>query len=348
MQGSSFVVVLAGCGAGGPGLLADSAMFTSGQWETGPMLDGPRGGHSVTVLPDGQVAVLGGASPDSPVSAQICDVAANACRASGGLLGTFERHDAMRLATGRILVVGGTFDAAPEVYDPATGATREVRSATVRAGAKGVLLADGRAFALGPGTPTAVFDPATETWQGGPSLAVGRGSHAAVTLADGRVLVAGGCARCATSSVEIFDPATGSWSIAAPTLTTHDDHTMTVLADGRVLVIGGAPGSASIGAELYDPATDTWTAAGDGHENRLGHAATLLPDGRVLVTGGVIRQVDQDALHPTSAVFDPASATWTTGDDLSWRQYHAAALLPDGRALVLGGDRGYMEARTGD
>lgn len=122
---------------------------------------------------------------------------------------------------------------------------------------------------------------------------------------------------------------------------------MTVLHDGRVLAVGGANREDPIGAEVYDPIMNSWIAVGDAHTNRLGHVATLLDDGRVLVTGGEIQTLDPTQ-QPTWALFDPTSASWTTGNELPWRQYHAAVALSGGQVVVLGGDRGYMDGRLAD
>jgi hypothetical protein len=71
------------------------------------------------------------------------------------------------------------------------------------------VLRDGRVLVSGGDTPIAcahscgtvsaasaeVYDPATGVWSPTGSMSVARATHLSVTLADGRVLVAGGYAR---------------------------------------------------------------------------------------------------------------------------------------------------------
>eukprot|EP00419_Tripos_fusus_P083651 CAMPEP_0172934860 /NCGR_PEP_ID=MMETSP1075-20121228/221227_1 /TAXON_ID=2916 /ORGANISM="Ceratium fusus, Strain PA161109" /LENGTH=187 /DNA_ID=CAMNT_0013796219 /DNA_START=425 /DNA_END=986 /DNA_ORIENTATION=+ len=95
-------------------------------------------------------------------------------------------------------------------------------------------------------------------------------------------------------------------------------------------------------------------------ERRAGCSAALLPDGRLLVAGGYDKRGIVEGLLSTCEVFDPALQRWSidaaelsshagamdvrpfVGSSLRWA---AAALLPDGRLLVVGGydKRGIME-----
>lgn len=63
-------------------------------------------------------------------------------------------------------------------------------------------------------------------------------------------------------------------------------------------------------------------------------AATKLASGKVLATGGYITS----GVTNTTAIFDPASNTWTTAAPMaSPRSDHTSTLLPDGKVLVIGG-----------
>ena len=73
-------------------------------------------------------------------------------------------------------------------------------------------LADGRVLVVGGvrETSTELYDPATGTWSPGGVLNQPRWLHAAVRLADGRVLVASGDAG------DVYSPASGTWTATGP------------------------------------------------------------------------------------------------------------------------------------
>ena len=90
-----------------------------------------------------------------------------------------------------------------------------------------VALPDHSVLAVGGSSTTAVsaevWRPSTRKWTAGAPLRVGHGGGtSAVLLADGRVLVAGGCSggHCpsVTADAEIYNPATLAWTTAGPTI----------------------------------------------------------------------------------------------------------------------------------
>jgi hypothetical protein len=107
------------------------------------------------------------------------------------------------------------------------------------------------------------------------------------------------------------------------------------LRDGRVLVVGGFPddfdatgatGTGSIRIEVWDPATGGFSPVDSSfHASRT---ATTLLDGRVLILG----------TGRTFALFDPSTGEVSARVGMAvGRSGAAAALLQDGRALVVGG-----------
>ncbi|WP_437722375.1 Kelch repeat-containing protein [Sorangium sp. So ce861] len=209
-------------------------------------------------------------------------------------------HGAVVLHSGQVLVFGGVTRTTLEPYPD--GSTLET--------------------AL---TSTALYDPATGTWApAAPRAITGPAQGArAMVLQDGRVLVASGV------SFELYDPALDVWTSTArmPTARAASTCGIAVLADGRVLVAGGrvleGPSPSRGVAEIYDPATDGWSATTPMlTAMRSVHGAIPLRDGRVLVSDGISR----------SELFDPASATWTPGPALSFKDI---VLLSDGRVLSI-------------
>lgn len=177
-------------------------------------------------------------------------------------------------------------------------------------------------------------------------MASARAVHTATTLADGRVLLAGGFTEQENivAGVEIHDPVSGKSTSMRPMRTPRHSHTATLLPHGKVLLAGGynARGEYLGSAEIFDPATGMFTPAGSMSRARAEHVAVQLKDGRVLFIGGV---GEGWSFLSSAELYDPATATFaSTGAMRVPRTSHAAVRLADGRVLVVGGNQGRRAA----
>ena len=236
------------------------------------------------------------------------------------------------------------------LLDPGTGtftqAATPPRSLAVGSMA---LLRDGRVLIVngeraGLDAPSAtIYDPVADRFDqvGAPRRA--RAWPFLVTLGDGRVMMGGGHAEAVLATTELFDPTTGTFSSAASMdLPRGAGVSATLLPDGRVLVLGGGP-EVGTSAEVYDPVTETFTPTGPTTVARGAFfSATLLPDGRVLIAGGLVPNEAGPRATPdhtaTAEVYDPATGTFTAVGPMGGPRFtHAAAVLPDGTVLLVGG-----------
>jgi hypothetical protein len=201
--------------------------------------------------------------------------------------------------------------------------------------------------------PAPGSDAAAASAAGGTVAAIGRmrvkrAAHTATPLADGTVLLAGGCTRdgCELdeqgATAEIYDPASGHFSAVGPLAMPRVSHAAGRLPDGRVLIVGGwsrSPDGRSrvvAEAEIYDPPGQRFLPAGRMTTPRGGPTLTALADGRLLIVGG---QRDRDSLA-SAEVYDPRTGRFEAVGRLGTaRMAHAAARLADGRVLISGGSR---------
>ena len=105
-----------------------------------------------------------------------------------------------------------------------------------------------------------------------------------------------------------------------------------------------------IGTAAAQP-VGTFTPTGKMAVARSFHTATLLPDGRVLIAGGRTNgpQDYQGVVTASAELYDPATGTFApTGSMTFPRVWHSAALLPDGKVLVVGRDSAAGDDRTAE
>ena len=314
----------------------------SGAWRTTESLNSPRADFATVPLADGRVLVTGGrnTSDQSFSSTYVYDPrAGHETWSKVGLLHAARTSpSAAVLRDGRVLIAGGYFRTKPSF---GLGPTPEIVLAAYRPGtlSSRPRLADVEPPNVGSALATAeLFDPATGNWSTTGSMNFARFGAAAVTLADGRVLVVGsgggggGVSRVdarAFGSAEIFDPRTGRFGLSGrlPNI------------NRSALQKQGVPRANPVPEE--DPVVDN-----------IGALVALKDGGAVLVAqagswkhqGEITRSFRFDAGAGTWTeigqtyilVGEPTEVTLVTPGVPSLAGAMVAG-LPDGRVLVVGG-----------
>jgi hypothetical protein len=211
------------------------------------------------------------------------------------------RHTATLLPNGKVLIAGGSPQPSAELYDPASGTFSATRDMTAA-----------------------------------------RSLHVATLLNNGKVLLAGGNYPY-LQTAEIYDPGTGTFS---PTrdMTEPGADTATLLPNGKVLITRSTQSFVENHADLYDAETGTFTRTGDiidadptqfPNTTPGQHPSSiLLANGAVLVAGGA-----QGDFWATGArLYDPSIGSFRITGELTAGigYWQAAALLPEGKVLIVG------------
>jgi hypothetical protein len=262
-----------------------------------------------------------------------------------------------RLTDGRVVLAGGFGEVT--LFDPAVGAFTSVSTpglyshAAIAAADDSALLfgQDIRDPAATPGISVVRFEGRTGT--ASPILASSTafgdvsGESAIVELSDGRVLLVGQTLQgidAGSVAALIYDPRTLAF-VAGPDLSMLQGPAKAIaLPDGRVLLIEAADMDGAAPQTMAILASDGASVVPGGMiDGRDAATWTVLADGRVLIAGGVSTANggrDQSVLD-TALVIDPRGAAITvtpTGRMPEGRWMHGAALLSDGRVLLVGGD----------
>ena len=205
-----------------------------------------------------------------------------------------------------------------------------------------------------------VYDPKTRTFSNVGRMIAPRCGAQVVVLPTQEVLFVGGgpCNGRDRGSfekvVEIFNPASGRFREVGELHTRRGWPSATMLHNGQVLIAEGLDASQHLirEAEIYDPQEHRLQLVGDMVFPRCNATRVVLADGSVLFVGGYECNWPPGSwdkpyeVLKTAERYDPNTARFSrVGDMAGPRNWAAAILLRDGRALVVGGRTFYSSPR---
>jgi N-acetylneuraminic acid mutarotase len=239
-------------------------------------------------------------------------------------------HTATKLASGKVLIAGGT---GSERFDPANPQNRLIEDLT-------------SCFLYDPANDT--FDPA-----GTGMLNVARSAHYATLLPNGQVLIAGGYNEAINNGQggslpvgELFDEATGTFTMLSAggnDMVFPRQEGTADLVGNKVLFAGGMlvylpQGGTQVAlalapnSEAYDVATRDFAADAQFTARRW-HDSAKLPSGELVMVGGDNGQVS----IATVEKYDPMTNMFAPMGNLTNARARAKAVVVDGNVLVVGG-----------
>ncbi|MGB9072336.1 MAG: kelch repeat-containing protein [Terriglobales bacterium] len=286
---------------------------------------------------------------------------------TGAMLSARDGHTATLLSNGKVLAAGGTNNGvaltSAELYNPTAGTWASTGSMNVaRTLAHAVLLSNGSVLVMGgcvndclsaTTNSAELYNPTAGTFTATGSMVQARAEFGVTLLANGQVLVAGGCTSydangclAVTNKAEIYDPATGTWKATGALRGARHAMTATLLPSGKVLVAGGATAAmdAINSSEIYDPTAKTWTLGLKMVTARSDYASIMLGTGKVLFTGG--ENISGVSINKAE-LYNPSTGKFTkTGNMTATREEHTGVLLANGNVLVSGGNKKTLTTQT--
>jgi hypothetical protein len=300
----------------------------------GTTMNVARSQHTATLLSNGQVLIVGGATglgTPTPVTnrLELYDPSSHTFILVSQELATARTgHTATLLPNGSAVLIAGGFDGTnpvgtAQVYQNATLST-SFNMITPRNQASAILLPSGNVLITGgftPAFPTGTGDNTAELYNPfGPSNAFtaagglmtsGHIGHTMTVLnpTSGTVLIAGGengSSNC-LQTAEIFSSSAGNTFTSTGSMNLGRClHSATTLSNGKILMFGGftifGHGGASVN-DLYDPTAGTFSSDALVQTPRAQMGAVRLSDGTVFIVGGTI--AFDAAIHPAE-IYYPA------------------------------------------
>jgi hypothetical protein len=252
----------------------------------------------------------------------------------------------VRLSSTQYMLMGGNTDAC-EIYDSDLNIwTSASNLPAVTANPFGVMLSDGRVFAMDVAADPYLYTVSTDTWVTGTLSTYGYATFPTIVLLpNDRILITGSTVHLHT---EIYDPHLDSWKVVGDTtnmLYGGGNSYVPCGPSGRVYKFGGrdAFGYSTV-IEIFDIATERWSVApATLSVARYVPAARLMSDNTILVVGG--------AFVTKAEVFDVKSGTChnTFTDPLLSTGKNVAITLGDWTTFFVGGSNSpfsYIDQRV--
>ena len=186
-----------------------------------------------------------------------------------------------------------------------------------------------------------MYDPDGDTWVEKHSMPSG-GMRGVTGVIGDRLYVLTGCPLASDCNGDPplaffrYDPSTDQWA-SLPAPPSYHRFGMAGVIGGKLYVVGGEgeAGYSSRQLDVYDPVANQWTTKAPMPQGREWAAGVAL-GGKLYVIGGMVANPDSVITVRTTAVYDPATDTWTRQAPLPTAPGFVAGsrVVLDGRARI--------------